>query len=96
MSRKILIPLIAVLLLMVVGAEAFACDLMDPCFSSVAEGSGGCDQPSGDNCMCCCQHIVPATILRVIASEYLSEAIPLPPAAHAMTMALPIEHPPQL
>ncbi|MBN9660562.1 MAG: hypothetical protein J0H49_20400 [Acidobacteria bacterium] len=95
-SRTTLIRLIAVLLLLIAGAEVFACDLTDPCFTSASSPSGDCDQPLGDNCLCCCHHIVPATSVTLSASEYLADTVPPLPVAHAASMSLPIEHPPQL
>ncbi|QOY90586.1 hypothetical protein [Paludibaculum fermentans] len=96
MSRTTLIRLIAVLLLLIAGAEVFACDITDPCITSAASPSAGCDQPLGDNCLCCCHHIVPAATVTLDASEYVADAVPPRPTAHAASMSLPIEHPPQL
>lgn len=95
-SRATLIRLIAVLLLLIAGAEVFACDITDPCFMSAGGPSGDCDQPLGDNCLCCCHHIVPAASVTLNTSEYVADAVPPLPTAHTASMSLPIEHPPQL
>jgi len=95
-SRFNLLRVVAILLLLVAGAEVYACDISDACVSSAAGQNSDCDQPSGDNCLCCCHHVVPVTIVTLEAAEYVCDGTPPAVAVHAATMSLPIEHPPQL
>lgn len=98
MSRNALFRIIAVLLLLIAGAEAYACDVSDACVSPTGQNGqdDSCDQPLGDNCLCCCHHVVPVTPFHLEAAGSLIEAAPLEPVAHTARISLPIDHPPQL
>jgi hypothetical protein len=76
--------------------EVYACDNADACITSAAGQSSDCDQPSGDNCLCCCHHIVPETAITLESVEYVCDGTPPAPLVDTASMALPIEHPPQL
>ena len=62
-TRTILFRIVAVLLLLIAGAEVYACDISDACVTGAADPtsqqSSDCDQPTGDFCLCCCHHVVP-------------------------------------
>ena len=82
MTRAAIFRLMALLLLLVTGAELFACEMIEPeqCESFGSSGSTG-GAPAGDNCICCCAHVV------VIAPFALA------PVAEGVTELAPIDHP---
>ena len=91
--------IVATLLLLVAGAQIYACDSLDPCVSSLTGGttqSDGCDQPQGDNCLCCCNHILPVAPVHLTAPDTVVEGVPAEAVACAEALPCPIEHPPQL
>jgi hypothetical protein len=58
--RAIVIRFVAILLLGIACGEVYACELSDACISIDGNGSSDdCDQPAGDNCVCCCHHVMP-------------------------------------
>lgn len=59
MTHFALFRLAAVLLLLITGAELFACEVIAPerCESFGFPKDGGSEQ-ADDNCICCCLHIV--------------------------------------
>lgn len=87
---------VAILLLLVAGAELYACEIADACVTAAPGQNSDCDQPLGDNCLCCCHHIVPVTIVTLEAAEYVCDGAPPEPLVYTTSRALPIEHPPQL
>ena len=98
-GRTITIRIVAVLLLLTAGAEIYACDVSDACFASSAnqssQPSNDCDQPAGDNCLCCCHHVVPVAVFVLEAGEQVLEK-PVPPLTSQLP-AVPahIDHPPK-
>jgi len=95
-SRINLFRVAAVLLLLLGAVEVYACDMADACVTSASGQNSDCDQPSGDNCLCCCHHVVPAVVVTLEAVEYVCDGTPPAPLAHTASLALPIDHPPQL
>jgi len=95
-SRINLFRVAAVLLLLLGAVEVYACDMADACVTSASGQNSDCDQPSGDNCLCCCHHVVPAAVVTLEAVEYVCDGPPPAPLAHTAALALPIDHPPQL
>ncbi len=63
MTRTSLVRIAAILLLLIGGAEVYACDISDACAAGFpgqsSQQPGDCDQPLGDNCLCCCRHVAP-------------------------------------
>lgn len=59
MSRIAIFRLAAVALLLLTGAELFACEILTPdnCESFGFPGGGSPEKPD-DGCICCCTHIV--------------------------------------
>jgi hypothetical protein len=99
-TRTTVIRIVAVLLLLIAGAEMYACDVSDACVAPFPGQSSqpptDCDQPLGDNCFCCCHHVVPAAIFVLEPAEQVFEK-PAPPLVPRLAF-LPayIDHPPQL
>ena len=85
-----------VLLLLLIGVQAYACEVSEACVTDSGAQNGGCDQPGGDNCLCCCHHVVPAAAVALPAAEDVWESPPPEAAAGTVSVALSIEHPPQL
>lgn len=85
----------AVLLLMLTGAELFACEMIAPdrC-ASFGFPSDDSNSTSEDNCMCCSTHIVVAEPISldacVEAVGFVSPAAPAPPESDPLS----IYHPP--
>jgi len=95
MLRSVTVRIFAVLLLLIAGAEVYACDASETCVSTNT-GSDGCDQPSGDNCLCCCHHVVPVSAFVLEPCDSVVQE-PVPEAvARFLTVPLSIDHPPQL
>ncbi|MBI4905174.1 MAG: hypothetical protein HY820_16180 [Acidobacteria bacterium] len=60
-SRITIFRTVAVAVLLLTGVELFACEMVSPVTCEIAgiPSEGGSSQPSdGDNCLCCCFHIV--------------------------------------
>lgn len=60
MTRTSIFRLAAVLLLLLTGAELFACEVLAPeqCESFGLPGENRQPQEVDDNCICCCSHIL--------------------------------------
>lgn len=96
MHRNLIIRVVAVLLLLIAGAGAYACDLSDACVSSTTSQSAGCDDPGGDGCICCCHHVVPVMVFSLEPGENVYQEEPPEPVIQLLSASLPIDHPPQL
>jgi len=99
-TRTTLFRIAAVLLLLIAGAEVYACDISDACVTGFPRQSSqqpnDCDQPLGDNCLCCCHHVVPVGIF---VSEPAEQAFEKPASRlvpHVASLPAHIDHPPQL
>jgi hypothetical protein len=90
-----LLRIVAVLMLAMAAAEGYACDLSDACLTGTAE-TDRCDAPLGDNCLCCCNHLVPGIVFRLAPADAVYQEPPPEPVAHVLSRSLPIDHPPQL
>ncbi len=95
-SRITLFRIVAVLLLIIGSAQVYACDIADACVTGAPGQSSDCDQPLGDNCLCCCHHVVPVTIVTLETADCVCDEAPSEVILHTASLALPIEHPPQL
>ena len=99
-TRTILFRIVAVLLLLIAGAEVYACDISDACVTGAADRnsqqSSDCDQPQGDYCLCCCHHVVPVAIFVLEPAERLFEKPAPPLVPHLASLPAHIDHPPQL
>jgi hypothetical protein len=96
-QRTLLVRIAALLLLLIAGAELYACDIADACTAASLRDSGqGCDDPGGDNCICCCHHVVPVTVVALEPGEIVLPEGPAEPVIQLLTASLPIDHPPQL
>lgn len=93
MQQTVLLRIVAILLLLITGAGLCVCDVSDAC----ATGTGtGCDRPAGDNCLCCCHHILPVAVLTLEPGEVVRLETPPEPVVQLLFASLPIDHPPQL
>ena len=97
MTRAATFRLMALLLLLVTGVEMIACELIEPerCESFGSSSPAG-DAPGGDDCICCCSHIVMiAPFALAPAAEGVSEQIHFwrPKPQHK---SFPVYHPPKL
>ena len=95
-QRTILLRVVAVLLLLIAGAEVYACDVSDACVSSTTSRSTGCDDPGGDGCLCCCHHVVPVIVFTLEPGEDVYQDKPPEPVIQLLSVSIPIDHPPQL
>jgi hypothetical protein len=97
-SRTIVLRFVAVLLLAMAAGEVYACDVSDTCLNFNQSGSvNDCDQPSGDNCVCCCHHIVPpVSPLSLQVGEIIDQQSPSEPQNRLLSRPSHIDHPPQL
>jgi hypothetical protein len=99
-TRTTVIRIAAVLLLLIAGAEVYACDVADACVAGfpdqTSQPSNDCDQPLGDNCLCCCHHVVPVAIFVLEPAEQVFEQPAPPLIPHLASMSAHIDHPPQL
>lgn len=98
MNRRfqVLFRAAAVILLLVTGAELFACELMAPdSCESFGFPSNDSVPSTDDNCICCCTHILIAEPIVLKAS---GEAVAIPDASAPATpesVPLSIYHPPK-
>jgi hypothetical protein len=90
-----IVRLIAVLLLFVAGGEVYACDVSEACVSR-GSASDGCDQPSGDNCLCCCCHILPVPAFSLDQCDFVEQKPCREIVLKSSSLPVPIDHPPQL
>jgi hypothetical protein len=98
-SRTITIRIVAVLLLLMAGAEVYACAIFDACTAGSpvqsSQQSSDCDQPTGDNCLCCCQHLMPVAVFVLEPGEQVFDE-PVPPLIpQQISEPSRIDHPPQ-
>jgi len=93
--RILIVRIAAVLLLLIAGAEAYACDLSDACIGGNASSRTDCDGAGGDNCLCCCHHVVPVAAFTLTPGVICQEPAP-EPVIQLLSASLPIDHPPQL
>ena len=96
MTRAATFRLIAILLLLVTGAEVFACEMVEPeqCESFGSSGSTS-GAPSGDNCICCCTHVVViAPFALAPVAEGVAELVPIAQPKPAY-QSFSIYHPPK-
>ena len=100
MTRRILFYIAAVLLLLIAGAEVYACDISDACVAGFpgqsSQQPGDCDQPLGDNCLCCCHHVVPVAIFNLEPADQVFEEPAPRPLLRLASVPAHIDHPPQL
>jgi hypothetical protein len=97
-SRTVIFRFVAILLLAIAAGEVYACDVSDSCLSIATSGSANdCDQPSGDNCVCCCHHIVPPVSPIALQVGEVVYQDPQPgPINRTLSRASQVDHPPQL
>lgn len=95
-QRGLVVRLVAVVLLLIAGAEAHACDLSDACVSGITNHSTGCNDPGGDGCLCCCNHVIPVMLFALEPGEDVYQETPPEPVLHLLSIPRPIDHPPQL
>jgi hypothetical protein len=98
-SRTTAFRIAAVLLLLIAGAEVYACDVSDACvagFANQTSPSNDCDQPRGDNCLCCCHHAVPVAVFLLESAEQVFDTPVAPLVPHLPSLPSNIDHPPQL
>ncbi len=96
MTRLTLFRLVAIALLLVTGAELFACEIFEPQFCESFGSSGSTnDAPAGDKCLCCCAHVVVIAPLAISPiEEGISVLFPLePPKPQCKSFS--IYHPPK-
>lgn len=99
-TRATLFRIAAFMLLLIAGAEAYACDTSDACVTGspdqASQQSGDCDEPLGDNCLCCCHHVVPVAIFVLEPADKVFEESAPRPVPHLASRPAHIDHPPQL
>lgn len=88
----------AILLLLLAAGELLACHVLSAARCEISGSASGCDPDdgnSGDECLCCCRHIVvvpPLVLMPGLRFEFFP-----PPAEAGRTSAvsLPLDHPPR-
>jgi len=97
-----LFQLAAMFLLLFMAVEVLACDLLqsDECYISAKVPSQDRNhnkpQPSGDTCLCCCTHMVTATVFTFHPGSVVTPAPPVENTQRPLFSPSSIEHPPQL
>jgi len=98
-SRLLIYRMVAVVILLLAGVELIACEVLSPatCEIAGAPGDGGSSRPAdGDDCLCCCFHIVVSAQITLTPTFDTARAIVLaqfdPPSAEAPH----IYHPPRV
>jgi hypothetical protein len=88
----------ALFLVLFTAVEVLACDLLpsNDCFVSHSSSDKSQGQNSGDNCMCCCAHIVIVAPLAPMPSQVTFAFERDLQVQQPSLLALTIDHPPQL
>jgi hypothetical protein len=88
----------ALFLVLFTAGEVLACDVLPSDDCSVSHSSSDKSQgpTSGDNCMCCCAHVLivapPAPVISQVTVAFEHEL----PSQRPVLFPLTIDHPPQL
>ena len=92
--------LTAMFLLLFAAVEVLACDLLqsDDCYVSAPfqRHDGGTAPVSGDNCLCCCTHMVAAQPFLIAQDRTTVPAPPTELLEQPLYFDRHIDHPPQL
>lgn len=93
---RVLFRLAAIFLLLVTGAELFACEMIAPdrC-ESFGFPSDNSNSTGDDNCICCCTHILIAEPITLDACGEATLALEVPAIAPPDSEPLSIYHPPK-
>jgi hypothetical protein len=89
----------AVFMFLFVAVEVFACDLLpsSSCYISQSPTQHKQQPPdSGDNCICCCAHLVVTKRINFVPQVVVVPAPREESAEQPMLTPSPIDHPPQL
>ena len=96
MTRASIFRLTAVALLLLMGVELFTCELLgiEQC-ESFGIPSDHQEPGDGDSCICCCPHIVVASVFNLdISSAVVGAVTPADPPKTELT-SQPFYHPPR-
>lgn len=92
--------LTAMFLLLFMAAEVVACDILhsDNCYisSQSPNPDRNSGDASGDNCVCCCQHVAVTQPLDVEPQEIIVQSPPEEMAQQPLVVPSYIDHPPRL
>ena len=91
--------LTAIFLVLFTAVEVLACDLLpdSDCYISQSQSQHKHQGPSsGDNCMCCCAHLVVAKRVTLVPQVLIVAAPPEESVERPLFAPSSIEHPPQL
>jgi len=96
MARIAIFRFAAVFLLLLTGAELFACEMIDPqnCESFGFPQSDGAGS-AGDNCICCCTHVVVVTCTPLFPVVERVAGVMPPETSKPEFKSLSIYHPPR-
>jgi hypothetical protein len=88
----------AFFLVLFTAGEVLACDLLpsDDCFVSQSASHKSQPPTSGDNCMCCCAHVLIAAPPAAVPSQVVFAFERELPSQHPVLFPLTIDLPPQL
>lgn len=89
----------AIFLVLFTAVEVFACDLLpdSDCYISQSPSQHKHQKPSsGDNCMCCCAHLVVAKRVNLIPEVLIVPAPQEETVEQPLLAPSSIDHPPQL
>jgi hypothetical protein len=97
MARASIFRLAAVLLLLLTGAELFACELLAPaqCESFGVPDDRRTSQDTDDGCMCCCTHVLVVANLQLDPCPGFVRTVQLEEPPKAERKPASIYHPPR-
>jgi hypothetical protein len=98
-SRFSVFRIVAVAILLLTGVELFTCELLsaDTCEITRIPGGGDSAQPSdGDNCLCCCSHIVVSPHIEITPTFDVVPIFVLAQCSPPSAEAPHIYHPPRV
>jgi len=90
--------LVTLLVLLLAATEIFACELISPdsCIFSSHSTPDTSEGGSGDECLCCCAHIVVVPPITPLASlGFISHVVPFDEVQAPEFRSIDIEHPPR-
>lgn len=94
-SRVTIFRIGAIVMLLLTGIELVACEVVSPAACELSGNQSAPTTDSGDQCLCCCSHIVVAAMIMIEPVAEAAALDPSPRVAFASFESVRIYHPPK-
>src|SRR5689334_3627244 len=97
-SRITIFRTVAIAILLLTGAELFACDLLSPATCEIA-GIPNADSPKpsdGDSCLCCCFHVIVSPQIKMTPTFETATTLVTPACEIPLVEPAHVYHPPRV